>query len=169
MIAHTDWQIKCSGLRATVCHSGHIRRCLLECGTWSLWVWLVSVPILLTNTGRVKQICNRMSKVSIWCQIYWTVGEINQVLGLNNAKLMKIFPSCSSSFYYKKLKTTFEFSRYHPNMLIHNVELTILIHKIIVCIDASADELRYHHMKVHQDVGQLYLNMAFWAESSLVD
>ena len=51
-----------------------------------------------------------------------------------------------------ELKTTFEFSRYHPNMLIHKVELTILIHKMIVFIDASADELRYHHVKVHQDV-----------------
>ena len=35
-------------------------------------------------------------------------------------------------------------------MLNHNEELTNVIHKIIVCITASAHEVRYLYMKVDQ-------------------
>ena len=45
-----------------------------------------------------------------------------------------------------------------PYILTHNVELTTLIHKIIVSIVASAHGLRYDHINVFQGVGATPLN-----------
>ena len=43
-----------------------------------------------------------------------------------------------------------------PDIVTHNVELTTLIHKVIVSIVASARELRDDQITVFDDVGQLY-------------
>ena len=45
-----------------------------------------------------------------------------------------------------------------PDILTHNVELTILIHKIIVSIVASAHELRVDQIKVFDYVETTLLN-----------
>ena len=52
-------------------------------------------------------------------------------------------------------------------ILTHNVELTTLIHKIIVSIVASAHELRNDHIKVFQSVGTTLLNSSILSRLGL--
>ena len=53
-------------------------------------------------------------------------------------------------------------------MLTHNVELTTLIHKIIVSIVASAHELRLDHINVFQGVGATLLNSGILSRTNSI-
>ena len=70
----------------------------------------------------------------------------------------KVVCSCSTPIYNGHYKTNFWVPNVPPYILTHNVELTTLIHKIIVSIVASAHGLRYDHINVFQGVGATLLN-----------
>ena len=70
----------------------------------------------------------------------------------------KVVYSCSTPIYNGYYITNFWVPNVPLYILTHNVELTTLIHKIIVSIVASAHELRNDHIKVFQSVGTTLLN-----------
>ena len=71
--------------------------------------------------------------------------------------LLKVVPSCSTYFHNGHFKPNFRDPNVPPCILTYKLELTILIHKIVVCIVASAHEWKSYQIKDYQGVGTTLL------------